>query len=139
MKKLIKKENKEKKVKPKSKGIGREKIFKVLLFVWLVLLLVGNGLTAIAQLVLNGVITGMFIGVPSKTFYIMGVFAVFNFLAISLMLIKRKVGFYSYAVLALIIFFYNLSNDVSIGIGLAGFAPLVVLALLMVPNWKRYK
>ena len=113
--------------------------FKILLYAWLILILVGNILTAVAQIGLNAFVISEFPNVQSQTFYLMGFFALVNVIAIIFMLMQKKVGYYAYLILAIIIFIANLQYNVNIWIALLGFIPLVITSLLMIPNWRDYR
>ena len=126
--------------KKSNENSDKKEIMSILLKIWLILLLIGTGGTAILCFIFNSFLIKIFPHVPSQIFYILSFFALAYAISVIALLKSKKWGFYLFFIIAIIIFIINIVRKLDIITNLIGFlVPLIITYFLLRPQWKSLR
>lgn len=113
-----------------------EKNRGVLLTIWLILMLVFNGIAAIAYLTAGDAIVTAIPDIQPWVIYVSGIFGLLNVIFTIFLFKWKKWAFMGYCGLAVITFIMNLSIGVGIIASLFGLLGPIILYLLLKSKWN---
>jgi len=116
-----------------------EKKRGTLLTIWLILMLIFNGITALSYLLGGGFITSVLPTIPMWVIYSLGVFALLNFVFAIFLFMWKKWAFFGFCGSAGIIFVINLIIGIGFVSALLGLIGPVILYLIMRPKWDLFE
>lgn len=116
-----------------------EKKRGVLLTLWLILMFVFNGLTALLYLLGGGFIASVLPTIPMWAIYSFGIFSLLNFVFTIFLFIWKKWAFFAFCGSAGIIFIINLVIGIGIVSTLLGLIGPVILYLILRSKWNLFE
>ncbi len=116
-----------------------EKKRGALLTIWLILMLVFNGITALTYLLGGRFITALLPTIPSWTIYILGIGGILNVIFAIFLFRWKKWAFFAFCGMAGIAFIINLGIGTGIVSAIFGLFGPIILYLIMRPKWDLFE
>ncbi len=116
-----------------------EKKRGALLTIWLILILISNGITALSYLFGEGFITSVLPTIPMWAIYSLGIFALLNLVFTIFLFMWKKWAFFAFCGSAGIILVINLVIGIGIVFALLGLIGPVILYLIMKSKWDLFE
>ncbi len=119
--------------------VETEKKRGALLTIWLILMLIFNGITALSYLLVGEFIASALSPIPIWAIYSLGVFALLNLVFTIFLFMWKRWAFFAFCGSAGIVFIINLVIEIGIVSALLGLIGPVILYLIMRSKWNLFE